>query len=210
MKLLFFDTETTSVKPGNICQLSYITVDTSTKPQTTIGKNFFFTVDEMDEGAEAIHGFSLEKLYELSDGLEFFDQIQEFMKDFFDADFVIGHNVQFDVKFLKHEVDSLYQAGMIDTNWEPKRTFCTMAYYKPICNIPSANGNGIKNPKLSEVINFLGISDETIAAKADELFQGSGNYHDARFDTAAVYLLVIEGMKKKLIKPGFFSNQLNS
>ena len=48
MKLLFFDTETTSVRPGHICQLSYITVDTSTKPQTTIGKNFFFTVDEMD------------------------------------------------------------------------------------------------------------------------------------------------------------------
>ena len=39
MKLLFFDTETTSVKPGNICQLSYITIDTSTKPQTTVGKN---------------------------------------------------------------------------------------------------------------------------------------------------------------------------
>ena len=209
MKLLFFDTETTSVKPGNICQLSYITIDTSTKPQTTIGKNFFFTVDEMDPGAEAIHGFSLEKLYELSDGLEFFDQIQEFMKDFFEADFIIGHNVQFDVKFLKHEVDSLYQAGMIDSTWEPKKTFCTMAYYKNICNIPSANGNGIKNPKLSEVITFLGISDKAIAAKADELFQGSGNYHDARFDTAAVYLLVIEGMKKKYIKPGFFSNQLN-
>lgn len=210
MKLLFFDTETTSVKPGNICQLSYITVDTSTKPQQTIGKNFFFTVDEMDEGAEAIHGFSLEKLYELSEGLEFFDRIQEFMRDFFDADFVIGHNVQFDVKFLKHEVDSLYNAGMIETNWEPKKTFCTMAYYKPICSIPSANGNGIKNPKLSEVINFLGISDAAIAAKADELFQGSGNYHDARFDTAAVYLLVIEGMKKKLIKPGFFSNQISN
>lgn len=209
MKLLFFDTETTSVKPGNICQLSYITIDTSTKPQTTVGKNFFFTVDEMDPGAEAIHGFSLEKLYELSDGLEFFDQIQEFMKDFFEADFIIGHNVQFDVKFLKHEVDSLYQAGMIDSTWEPKKTFCTMAYYKNICNIPSANGNGIKNPKLSEVITFLGISDKAIAAKADELFQGSGNYHDARFDTAAVYLLVIEGMKKKYIKPGFFSNQLN-
>ena len=44
MKLLFFDTETTSVKPGHICQLSYITVDTTTKPQTTIGKNFFFVI----------------------------------------------------------------------------------------------------------------------------------------------------------------------
>ena len=130
------------------------------------------------------------------------------MSDFLDADFVIGHNVQFDVKFLKHEVNSLYEAGMIDSTWEPKRTFCTMAYYKNICKIPSPNGNGIKNPKLSETINYLGITDESIAKKADELFQGSGNYHDARFDTAAVYLLVIEGMKKKLIKPGFFSSQL--
>ena len=82
MKLLFFDTETTSVKPGHICQLSYITVDTSTKPQTTIGKNFFFTVDEMDPSAQEVHGFSLEKLYELSNGLEFLEQLQYFMSDF--------------------------------------------------------------------------------------------------------------------------------
>ena len=152
MKLLFFDTETTSVKPGHICQLSYITVDTSTKPQTTIGKNFFFTVDEMDPSAQEVHGFSLEKLYELSNGLEFLEQLQYFMSDFFNADFVIGHNVQFDVKFLKHEIDSLYEAGMIDCSWKPKKTFCTMSYYKNICQIPSPNGNGIKNPKLSEVI----------------------------------------------------------
>lgn len=192
MKLLFFDTETTSVKPGHICQLSYITVDTTTKPQTTIGKNFFFTVDEMDPGAEEVHGFSLEKLYELSEGMEFLDQLQDFMKDFFDADFVIGHNVQFDIKFLKHELNSLYEVGMIDETWEPKNSFCTMAYYKNICNIPAPRGNGIKNPKLSEVIDFLNISQDKIAAKANELFQGSGNYHDARFDTAAAYLLVIE------------------
>ena len=208
MKLLFFDTETTSIKPGHICQLSYIVVDTSTKPQTTTGKNFFFTVDEMDEGAEKVHGFSLEKLYELSNGLDFLDQIQEFMKDFFDADFVIGHNVQFDIKFLKHEVDLLFELGLIDSNWSPKKTFCTMNYYKSICNIPSLNGNGVKNPKLSEVIEFLGITNKNIADKANELFSGSGNYHDARFDTAATYLLVINGMKKGLIKPGYFSNQI--
>lgn len=208
MKLLFFDTETTSVRPGNICQLSYITVDTSTKPQTTTGKNFFFTVDNMDEGAQSVHGFSIEKLYELSEGLDFYDQVDQFFRDFADADFIIGHNVQFDVKFMKHEINGLYEAGLLDTTWEPKKTFCTMAYYKNICSIPSANGNGVKNPKLSEAIEFLKISDAKIAEKADELFQGSGNYHDARFDTAAVYLLVIEGMKKGYIKPGFFSKQV--
>lgn len=207
MKLLFFDTETTSIKPGNICQLSYIVIDASVKPQKTTGKNFFFTVESMDEGAEAIHGFSLEKLYDLSEGKEFLDSVHEFMPDFFDADFIIGHNVQFDIKFLKHELQQLWEAGLIDTTWDPKNTFCTMAYYKSLCKLPSPSGN-IKNPKLSEVIDFLQITEEQIANKANELFEGSGNYHDARFDTAATYLTVIQGMKKGLIPAGYFSNLL--
>lgn len=209
MKLLFFDTETTSIKPGNICQLSYIIIDASTKPQKTTGKNFFFTVDSMDAGAEAIHGFSLEKLYELSDGKEFLEFVHEFMPDFFDADFIIGHNVQFDIKFLKHELQQLWEAGLVDTTWDPKNTFCTMAYYKPICNILNPSGT-VKNPKLSEVIDYLQISKDEIAKKADELFEGSGNYHDARFDTAATYLTVIHGIKKGLIPAGYFSRLLKN
>ena len=207
MKLLFFDTETTSIKPGNICQLSYIVIDASTKPQKTTGKNFFFTVEDMDEGAQAIHGFSLEKLYELSDGREFLEFVHEFMPDFFDADFIIGHNVQFDIKFLKHELQQLWEAGLVDTTWEPKNTFCTMSYYKPICNIFNPSGT-VKNPKLSEVIDFLGITEEQITNKANELFEGSGNYHDARFDTAATYLTVIQDKKKGLIPAGYFSKLL--
>ncbi|MGL5381148.1 3'-5' exonuclease [Clostridium sp.] len=207
MKLLFFDTETTSIKPGHICQLSYIVVDTSTKPQTTTGKNFFFTVDEMDEGAQAVHGFSLEKLYELSNGQEFLEFASDFMPDFFNADFIIGHNVQFDIKFLKHELQQLWEAGLIETTWEAKNPFCTMAYYKNKCKLTNPNGN-IKNPKLAEVIDYLGITESQIASKANELFEGSGNYHDARFDTAATYLTVIQGMKKGLIPPGYFSNLL--
>lgn len=209
MKLLFFDTETTSIKPGNICQLSYIIIDASTKPQKTTGKNFFFTVDSMDAGAEAVHGFSLEKLYELSDGKEFLEFVHEFMPDFFDADFIIGHNVQFDIKFLKHELQQLWEAGLVDTTWDPKNTFCTMAYYKPICNILNPSGT-VKNPKLSEVIDYLQISEDEIAKKADELFEGSGNYHDARFDTAATYLTVIHDMKKGLIPAGYFSRLLKN
>ena len=61
MKLLFFDTETTSIKPGSICQLSYITVDASVKPQITTGKNFFFTVDEMDPSAARNSWFLIRK-----------------------------------------------------------------------------------------------------------------------------------------------------
>ena len=201
MKLLIFDTETTSIKPGHICQLSYITIDASTKPQQTIGKNFFFTVDEMDPAAEAVHGFSLEKLYDLSNGQYIEDLIEEFINDFSEADFVIGHNVNFDVRFLKLELEAM------GIDYEPKNMFCTMQYYRDICKILRPSGD-YKNPKLEEVINFLGITKDQISSKADELFQGSGDYHDARFDTAATYLLIIEGLKKGYIPRGYFSKKL--
>lgn len=201
MKFLIFDTETTSIKPGHICQLSYITIDASTKPQQTIGKNFFFTVDEMDPAAEAVHGFSLEKLYDLSNGQYIEDLIEEFINDFSEADFVIGHNVNFDVRFLKLELEAM------GIDYEPKNMFCTMQYYRDICKILRPSGD-YKNPKLEEVINFLGITKDQISSKANELFQGSGDYHDARFDTAATYLLIIEGLKKGYIPRGYFSKKL--
>lgn len=203
MKLLFFDTETTSIKPGSICQLSYITVDASVKPQVTTGKNFFFTVDEMDPSAEEVHGFSLEKLYDLSNGQYFEDLVSDFIQDFEDADFLIGHNVNFDIKFLKHEL------SMLCRDLSPKNIFCTMAYYKDICRILKANGD-TKNPKLAEVIDFLNITPKQISETAERLFEGSGNYHDARFDTAATYLTVIEGLKKGYLPRGYFSNRLEN
>ncbi|AOR24076.1 3'-5' exonuclease [Clostridium taeniosporum] len=203
MKLLFFDTETTSIKPGSICQLSYITVDASAKPQITTGKNFFFTVDEMSPSAQQVHGFSLEKLYELSNGQYFEDLVPEFFNDFREADFLIGHNVNFDIKFLKHEL------SLLGEEFLPKHSFCTMSHYKDICKIPKANGE-IKNPKLEEVINFLGITKEKITKTSDNLFKGSGNYHDARFDTAATYLTVIEGLKKGYLPRGYFTNLLKN
>lgn len=203
MKLLFFDTETTSIKPGSICQLSYITVDASAKPQITKGKNFFFTVDEMDPSAQEIHGFSLEKLYDLSNGQYFEDLVSDFIHDFEEADFLIGHNVNFDVRFLKHEL------SILGDDLTPKNVFCTMAYYRDICRIPKANGE-IKNPKLSEVIDFLNVTSTQIGETSEKLFEGSGNYHDARFDTAATYLTVIEGMKKGYFPKGYFTNLLKN
>lgn len=202
MKLLFFDTETTGIKPGSICQLSYIVVNTSTKPQQTIGKNFFFTVDEMEEEAQRIHGFSLEKLYELSNGSYFEDTFNGFFNDFIEADFIIGHNVQFDIKFLTHELVGLGE------DFTPKNVFCTMKYYRPVCKILRPSGD-FKNPKLEEVIKFLNITSDTISEVSNNLFQGSGNYHDARFDTTATYLAVIEGIKKGFIPKNHFTNLLN-
>ncbi|MGL4990193.1 MAG: 3'-5' exonuclease [Sarcina sp.] len=204
MKLLFFDTETTNIRPGSICQLSYIVVDTDSKPQKTTGHNFFFTVEEMSPEAQKVHGFSLEKLYELSNGLYFEDQVDMFLNDFISADFVIGHNVPFDIKFLQHELSCLY----LEKEYNPKNIFCTMKYYKDICKIIKQSGD-YKNPKLEEAIRFLGITNDQIEQTANKLFDGSGNYHDARFDTAATYLLVIEGIKKGIIPRSYFTNILS-
>ncbi|WP_315114721.1 3'-5' exonuclease [Clostridium intestinale] len=202
MKLLFFDTETTSIKPGHICQLSYIVVNSNEKPQKTYGKNYFFTVDEMDPSAQEVHGFSLEKLYELSEGNYFEDSFENFIDDFIQADFIIGHNVSFDLKFLNSEL--LYILG---EDFKAKNTFCTMNYYKNVLKLYRPSGD-FKNPKLQEVVDYLSITKDKITETADKLFEGSGNYHDARFDTAATYLIVVEGIKKGLIAPGYFSSKV--
>lgn len=198
MKMIFFDTETTGLKPGSICQLSYITIDTSIKPTKPIGKNIFFSVEYIEPSAELIHGFSVEMLYELSNGLYFEDLLDEFLEDFKSADVIIGHNVNFDLKFLTYELEGCSE------ELDPKFIFCTMNYYKSICKFTNAHGE-IKFPKLKEAADFLHIKDEYINKLGMELFNEAGSFHDARFDTTATYLLVTEGIKQGYIPKNYFS-----
>ena len=202
MKMIFFDTETTGLKPGSICQLSYITVDNSVKPVQTKGENLFFTVDYVEPGAEDIHGFSVEKLYELSEGLYFEDCFKGLISEFQDADFLIGHNINFDIGFLTHELEGCGEELKLN------HLFCTMNYYKDVCKLLDFRGKH-KNPRLEEVVKFLGITKDEIHQTSKKYFGGVGNYHDARFDTAATYLIVVEGIKKGFIPRNYFTN-LNS
>lgn len=202
MKMIFFDTETTGLRPGSICQLSYIFVDTSLKPTKTIGKNIFFTVEYVEPSAEKVHGFSVEKLYELSNGRYFEDCLEEFLVDFQTADVIIGHNVNFDINFLTSELEGCGE----DFNY--KHIFCTMNYYKNICNFKN-NHDAIKAPKLEEALRFLNIENSHIDTLSKKLFNETGSFHDARFDTTATYLLVTEGIKKGYIPPKYFTNMVN-
>lgn len=201
MKMIFFDTETTGLRPGSICQLSYILVDTTEKPAKTIGKNIFFTVEHIEPSAEAIHGFSVEDLYTLSNGQYFEDRLEEFLVDFQTADILIGHNVNFDIKFLTYELEGCGE------EFNPKHIFCTMSYYKNICNLKNSRGD-CKAPKLQEAIKFLHIEEYHIDTLSKKYFEETGNFHDARFDTTATYLLVTEGIKKGYIPRNYFSNML--
>ena len=204
MKLVFLDTETTDKSPGQICQLTYIIYNTesiSTNDRVK-AKNFFFNVDYVADGAYNVHGFNIETLKELSGNLKFNDLSKLFKNDLMESDFILGHNINFDISFLKKEFER------INIDFVPKNLFCSMNYFKNILKLKNSVG-GIKSPKLSELLTFLKISDENILETTNKLFNSESTYfHDARFDTTALYLAVIKSIKLNLITNGYFSNKI--
>lgn len=179
-KKIFIDTETTglSAYSSQIAQLSYLIVEDGEILQA---KNFFFTVDKVDEGAEQVHGLSKEILEELSKGKAFKDYAEEISRDF-TGKTVIGHNVNFDLGFLREELNR------IGITLDIKNSFCTMHYYTDICRIGYNSYYGTyKWPKLEEVINCLGLNSKDIYNKTVSLFGESKEFHDSRYDITATY-----------------------
>ena len=191
MRLIVFDTETTSLKPGQICQLAYLIHDAG----VVTGKNMFFTVDDMDPSSQAVHGFSMEMLSELSEGLRFEDRAEEIFRDFSSVEMIVGHNVAFDNRFLRTEMTNAgFELAKI-------KTFCTMNYF---------TGNMMmrrkfqtyrpKPPKLVELKEYFGIEDEAIERFSRECFGGGDVSHDARFDTAMTYLCLKTASDNGLVR----------
>ena len=184
--IIYLDTETTGLRPGNICQLSYI-IQEKDKARA---KNFFFQVDFVEYSAFLVHGFSVEKLKTLSGGKRFNDYLEEIELDFNLADYIVCHNTSFDFMFLRAEFE---KCGVC---FAPNNEFCTMKKSTSACKLTRAKGVGFKYPKLSELVSFLGITDKEILSTAKKLFGSQCGYHDARFDTCAVYLAVNKGIDK--------------
>ena len=175
---IYFDTETTGLTPGRIIQLSYVLED----GEKVTAKNFFFAVDYVPEASVKIHGFSTEKLAVLSGGKTFSDYADEIALDFSSADVIIAHNVNFDIGFLTAEYSYLNEV------FKYNLAFDSMKYYTPILKLPRKSG-GYKYPKLSELADFLDIYDYDVSRKCIELFGNESlSAHDARFDTALLYL----------------------
>lgn len=183
--IIYLDTETTSLHPGQVCQLSYIIQDGKSES----AKNFFFTVDSVDFSAFMVHGFSAEKLVKLSNGKRFLDHADEIEKDFNRADVLVCHNTAFDFMFMRAEFE---RVGKI---FCAKNEFCSMKKSTPICKLLRSNGKAYKYPKLAELCKYFDIEDWQIKNKSEKLFGSRADYHDARFDTTALYLAVNEGLK---------------
>lgn len=176
--VLYLDTETTGLRPGNICQLSYILQ----RGEAIKPKNFFFTVDFVEYGALAVHGFSVPLLKSLSGGKRFGDFIEEIEEDFNIADLIVAHNTSFDFGFLRAEFE---REGRF---FNSEKGFCTMKNSVTYCKLSRSNHAGYKYPKLSELCVCLGITDAEILRFAEQTFDVPCGYHDARFDTSALFL----------------------
>lgn len=185
--MIIFDTETTGLDSAinNICQLSYIKVydfERSKPMEICSAKNFFFTVDYVEPGAEKVHGLSVDKLRELSKCKRFKDFAEEIYEDFKNEDILCGHNVDFDIGFLIKELD---EAGYAARDLLYKKRFCTMHSYTDIlCLNWNDYYNEYKWPRLSEVVDFLSIDKEYLEDKTKEVFGLDENvdFHDARLD----------------------------
>lgn len=190
-RMLFFDTETTGFNPGNICQLSYLIVD----GDQIIPKNYYFKVDYIEPGAQRVHGLSVEMLAKLSNDKAFIDFYDELYEDFDNADLLIAHNFSFDIRFIKSE---FMRCGV---NYIYNESLCTMRYFTDICRIPGSSGYVYKWPNLEELTRFFDIKGKRIIKTTNELFDCKEiGYHDARFDTVATYLCLMEALNRGLVK----------
>ena len=126
----------------------------------------------------------------MSGGNTFSCDIDEIYDDFAAADLIIGHNVKFDIDFMIAEF--LYQSR----RFRYKESFDTMRFFTPIMKLPRTSNKGYKYPKLTELSEFLDIYPYDVTRKTGEIFGSNAvGSHDARYDTAELYLCFIKGLK---------------
>ena len=175
--IIFFDTETSGLRPGRIIQLSYVMLD----GDKVTGKNFFFYTEYIESSASAVHGITVEKLLKLSGGHTFSEYIDEIQDDFDKADLTVAHNFPFDFNFMSAEFS--WQERL----FKFKQSFDTMRFFTPYAKIPNKSGKGFKYPKLTELAECFCVYDYDVTKLAIKLFNDSGASHDARFDVAQTF-----------------------
>ena len=185
-KWIAVDVELDGMHPSRIIQLSYIVIE----GRRIRGKNFYFAAKAINRYARKVHGLSVYQLQKLSGGKGLIDHVDEIYRDFADCKLVIGHDVAGDVKYIRREFQQL---GIELPNYP---VFCTLKHYTEEAHIPlKQNPKVLKPPRLEELCNHFGLTQEFIAEKCRKWYGGGDHFHDARFDAAAAYLCMIVGEK---------------
>jgi hypothetical protein len=179
MKILVFDTETTgkidkyydlseTEKQPYIVQFSSVMYDTD-KNNVFIHDNIIKIPRKIVIPQECIniHGITQEKTQ--SEGVILYNVLNEFFVKVKDADYIIGHNLEFDVKMLIIEFHRLKEESGYDEAYEQiidyfekgkqfnSKCFCTMKNTADICKLenPNKKSKEYKYPRLGELHKHL-------------------------------------------------------
>ena len=181
MLILVFDTETTGLPKSKvinkdvlhlwpyIVQFSYIIFDTEFKTLVKM-KDFIIRVPDfitISEEVSKIHGITND--ISLTKGVNIVDVLNEFFADFSSVDYIVGHNVSFDLNMIRAELNRLivnasnveqvseFQTHLTIINTS-KNIYCTMKESIDLCAIQTKDKFGRsynKFPKLIELYQKL-------------------------------------------------------
>lgn len=156
---LFFDTETTGTPlnykaPSSdtrnwprLVQLGWILMTKNGKKVSE--KSYIVKPKDFTIPADATKIHKITTKMALEQGRELSFVIDEFLKDFNKAKYIVGHNIDFDKKIVGAELIRLSRPDVMDS----KKAFCTMKSSIDFCKIPGYYG--YKYPKLQELYHKL-------------------------------------------------------
>ncbi len=182
MYYLIFDTETTGFNAKNrLVQLAWELYhdETLLEANNLIVKPHKFTIPG---DVVRIHGISTQ--YALEHGLPLRQVLETFLNPLEKADFLIGHNIDYDIMVLSSEYSRLKIISPILL----KPRICTMKASVNYVKIPGANlSSEYKYPKLAELYRFLFGKQMPKA-------------HNAKYDVRATAQCFFELKKRGVIK----------
>ncbi|MGB0166652.1 MAG: PHP domain-containing protein, partial [Luteibaculum sp.] len=150
-------------------------------------KNFIVKPDGFDIpfNAEQIHGISTERALRQGMPLEYV--LEEFGKAVAQAEYSVGHNIQFDVNVLMAEFTRLQkETALTDLKVADTMTDLTADF----CQLPGGKGGKFKWPKLEELHQIL-------------FQEGFGSAHNAAADVEATARCFLELLRREILPPGY-------
>ena len=137
---------------------------------------------EIPYSAEKIHGISTEKASKY--GIALNDALEQFNGAVKQCNFLIGHNIRFDINALGAEfIRSEHVTEFLD-----KKQVCTMHASTEFLKLPGGRGGKFKPPKLMELYEAL-FEEQFLEA------------HNAAADVEATARCFFELLRRKIITP---------
>tara|TARA_Y100000992_G_C21274277_1_gene498955 strand:+ start:2479 stop:3123 length:645 start_codon:yes stop_codon:yes gene_type:complete len=162
MRILIFDTETSGLFPRDgigdnpyMIQLACIMYDTYEKKIINTINSIIKINFEISEEVSKLTGITNDKIRD--NGKDINDILDNFNNLLNDCDILVAHNMEFDLKVMKTEMDRNNKKLNYSEDAIRVRTYCTMKKSIHLCKIQKENSFGkyYKWPKLEELHKWL-------------------------------------------------------